>query len=249
MSSPSNSLVFSPAIFGQFPELVAAMSLRSEEQPGNFSMLARGTTPEVAAANRGAFTEMLGVTEADLAFPDLAHGDEIIEVTPGYDQAERPNADAYLTAQHGRLIGVGVADCVAILLYDSVHQAVAAIHSGWRGTVAEIVPKTIQRMSELYQTEPASLYAWMSPAPDRLEYEVGHEVSRRFDGRYITKKSKDKDWLDNRLAVQDQLLAAGVPPDQLAVDPRSTIADLHLHSHRRDGDKAGRMLAVIGLRA
>ncbi len=239
---------FHPTIFEQFPELVAAHSLRDTTRPHNFTMTAGGTTAEVAAANLSAFAEMNGFTTSQLATLKQEHGEAIYELAKNYDQRQRPTADAIIANRKGWLVGVRVADCVTVLLYDPTHHAVAAVHSGWRGSAKNITTATIQAMQNRYGSQAADLHAYVSPAPSRYEYEVGTEVSELFDAKYSSPSKEAKAWFDNKLVVHDQLLTAGVLPAHIEVDPRSTIADNHFHSYRRDGEASGRTLVAIGLK-
>jgi len=240
--------LFRPAIFDRFPELVAAHSLRDPDRPNGFSMTAGGATSETAAANLSAFAEMSDFASSRLAAIKQEHGDAVYELTESYDQGDRPTADAIITDRRGWLIGVRVADCIAVLIYDPGHHAIAAVHSGWRGSASQITTKAIQSLQDHYGSQPDELYASISPAPTRYEYEVGAEVTERFEAKYHSPKSVDKAWFDNKLVVHDQLVAAGLAPDHITVDPRSTIADHRFHSYRRDHEAAGRMIVTIGLK-
>lgn len=88
--------------------------------------------------------------------------------------------DALITNEPGMRIGVKTADCVPILLYDSGHKAVAAIHSGWKGTVQNIISATISRMKEEFSTDPADIRAVIGPCIHVDAFEVGDEVYEKF---------------------------------------------------------------------
>ena len=89
--------------------------------------------------------------------------------------------DAVMTNQAGVCIGVSTADCIPVLLYDEEHHAVAAIHAGWRGTLARIVHKTIQEMAFTYHTDPKKLKAVIGPGISIDSFEVGDEVYEAFE--------------------------------------------------------------------
>ena len=71
--------------------------------------------------------------------------------------------DAIITQERGICIGISTADCIPILLYDAKNQAIAAIHAGWRGTVARIVEQTIHAMTQAFDTQPQHLYGAIGP--------------------------------------------------------------------------------------
>lgn len=246
MSNDGETRWFRPTVFDAYPEIVAVHSLRDPGQPGGFSMLYAVDEPALAA-NRTALAAGGGFSAERLAFPRLEHGDRVVEVTDNYDGANRPTADAVMTDRPGWLVGVAVADCVAVLLYDPTHHAVAAVHSGWRGSAKNIAGTAVQALADRYGSQPSELIAYLSPTPLRNEYEVGHEVSRQFGAKYHTPKSDSKDWFDNKAVVYDQLLAAGLSADHIESDPRSNLSDRRFHSYRRDGGASGRMIVAIGI--
>lgn len=88
--------------------------------------------------------------------------------------------DALITNERGLRIGVKTADCVPILLYDACHKAVAAIHSGWKGTVQNIISATITRMKAEFSTDPADIRAVIGPCIHVDAFEVGDEVYDKF---------------------------------------------------------------------
>jgi YfiH family protein len=88
--------------------------------------------------------------------------------------------DALATRTPGLLLGVQAADCVPILLADARNHAVAAIHAGWRGTLARIAVKTLGRMRMEFGTRPRDVVAAVGPAIGRCCYNVGPEVAQAF---------------------------------------------------------------------
>ncbi len=111
--------------------------------------------------------------------------------------------DALLTAQAGLLLAAQTADCVPILLVDAKRRVVAAIHAGWRGTLARIAAKTLGRMRLEFGTRPADVVAAIGPAIGRCCYEVGPEVAQAFLGQFPAAP----EWFDgpfDRLAAGEE---------------------------------------------
>jgi YfiH family protein len=106
--------------------------------------------------------------------------------------AEAPKADALATRTPGLLLGVQTADCVPILLADTRQRVVAAIHAGWRGTLARIAMKTLGRMRMEFGTRPRDVVAALGPAIGRCCYEVGPEVAQAFAAQF----PDAADWFD-----------------------------------------------------
>ena len=80
---------------------------------------------------------MLGISENQLVFPRQTHTDQVAEIE-SIPETELKDTDAMITGQTGICLCVQTADCVPVLLFDPEKKAIAAIHSGWRGTVKNI---------------------------------------------------------------------------------------------------------------
>ena len=118
--------------------------------------------------------EALGLRLEDLALPRQVHSDNICWMKkPG-----RPEqTDAVITDQPGLCVCVKTADCIPLLLYDTKKHLVAAVHAGWRGTVARIVSKTIKQMQPV---SPDDIHAIIGPGISLEWFEVGDEVYEAF---------------------------------------------------------------------
>jgi YfiH family protein len=137
---------------------------------------------ERVAANRAKFAEAIGAREMPLVTLRQFHSDVIHVAAAPCDEA--PKADALITGTPGLLLGVQTADCVPILLADTRKRVVAAIHAGWRGTLARIAVKTLGRMSMEFGTRPRDVVAALGPAIGRGCYEVGPEVAQAFAAQF-----------------------------------------------------------------
>lgn len=195
-----------------------------------------------------ALAEHLDIRRDDIVTATQVHGSNVIIVDD-----ERPDpsipADALVTNRERWVLGVKLADCCGVLLIDPVHRAIAAIHSGWRGTAGDIVGAVLTKMHDVYATQASDVYAWLSPCASGDVYEVRDDVASVLPDFCTPVPGTTSQWtFDNHAALTAQLRAAGVRPSSITCDPSCTITDVHWHSHRRDGIQAGRMLAFIGLR-
>jgi YfiH family protein len=190
--------------------------------------------------------------------------------------AEPCNGDASLTDTAGLLLAVQTADCVPILLVDPKKRAIAAIHAGWRGTLARIAEKTAGQLQMRFGCRPSDLIAAVGPAIGACCYEVGTELVTRF----VSQFAEAEEWfdeprtgdepnplqwlnmmppghqprptnvrLDLRRANRAQLLAAGLAQKNIYVSDLCTACrtDL-LFSYRQEADRSGRLLSAIGMR-
>jgi YfiH family protein len=158
--------------------------------------------------------------------------------------------DALVTNRPGLAVAVKTADCFPILLADPVAHVVAAIHAGWRGTAAGIVTSTIERMRELYGSEPRDILAAIGPGIEACCFEVGPEVAREFahwDRRLSCTTTKEM--VDLAAANAHQLADSGVPRNNIAHAGLCTADRTDLFfSFRKERDRAGRMVSWIALR-
>jgi YfiH family protein len=180
--------------------------------------------------------------ESDARGPELARG-------------ETEYCDALITNAQHVLVGVKTADCVPILLGDARTQAVAAIHAGWRGTLALIIARTLERMRLEYDTRPEDVRAAIGPSALRCCYEVGHEVIEAFRSSFaeadelLTPTREGHALIDLQRANRNQLIAAGIFSQHIHAAPLCTMCRTDLFfSYRREKPhgRVGRLMSVIG---
>jgi polyphenol oxidase len=94
----------------------------------------------------------MDIEYSNLVFPSQVHKTRIVNVTRATSKEELMETDALITNQKGICISVMSADCVPILIYDRKNHAAGAVHSGWRGTVARILEKTLNTMKAEFGT-------------------------------------------------------------------------------------------------
>ena len=238
--------VTKPAIFQSIPGLVAGVSTRHgglSESPYSSLNLGIHTddSPDIVEKNLALFCEDIGVSPSDLARSYQVHGDKIwVTGRPGY----QTGFDAMVSVQAGVFAGVSIADCTPILLADPVAGICAAIHAGWKGTVAGIVEKTAKRMIENRGSNPANILAYIGPCIGLANFEVGDEVAAQFAAEYKTRVN-NKWHVDLKAANAAQLEKLGIT--QIEIDPACTVENnADYFSHRKEKGFTGRMIALIG---
>ena len=160
------------------------------------------------------------------------------KVLRGKTEGLQGEADALITTTPELWISIRTADCLPILLADPGARIVAAVHAGWRGTVEEIVGRTVHEMLAL-GAELSSLSAAIGPGIGLCCFEVGPEVSPHFG-------AEGKTCVDLAEANERQLLEAGLDLDNIWVSKHCTKCNPDLfHSYRRDAEAAGRMVSAI----
>jgi polyphenol oxidase len=206
---------------------------------------------EVVKKNRSALALAMGVMENRLYFPSQVHRTRIVEVDVHTRKDDLLETDALVTAHAGFCIAVMSADCVPVLLYDKANRVVAAVHSGWRGTVARIVEKTLYFMENRFGTKGENLIAGIGPSVSQESYEVGEEVieevQKSFSGQELMIHHRaGKAKLDLWKANQIQLQEFGVPSSQIETSDLCTVLNNDEFFSARKGD-AGRFAAGIVL--
>jgi polyphenol oxidase len=184
--------VLEAQIFRKIPWLVHGFSTRVGVE--------KWDTPAAIAANRTKLLKSIGTAKMPLATLRQMHSDVAHLVCDAKEASRTPVAagDAAMTVEAGVLLSVQTADCVPILLADTKRRAIAAVHAGWRGTLARIVVKTLGRMRQEFGTHPQDVVAAIGPAIGGCCYEVGPEVAKEFASQF----EKAGEWFDEQFSPQ-----------------------------------------------
>jgi len=173
------------------------------------------------------------------------HGKEIIRTS---EMRHLPEGDGWFgEGVAGVLYGIKTADCLPLLLFDPITKHLAALHCGWRSTLAEIVPSAL----DLFQSigvNTGNLLCAIGPALGPCCFEVGAEFEKMVDDSYLKPADGGKFYLDLPSLVKGQLLNGGVAEDSIEDTGLCTLCeDSSFFSHRRSGEKE-RMCSFIGVR-
>jgi len=180
----------------------------------------------------------------------------LAEAKPAEDaRGDTIYCDVIVSNVPGVLAGVKTADCVPILIGDPRTGAYAAVHAGWRGTLAGAATKALQRMDTEYKTQPQDVLIAIGPAAGACCYEVGADVIDLFKDSFpnqdlFSETRRDHACIDLLKANLNQSISAGVAPDNIYVAPLCTMCRNDLFfSYRREKNvqgKVGRLMSVIG---
>ena len=182
------------------------------------------------------------------------HGADVFHVDQCADFKNGWKGDALISSDPSQIITIKVADCVPILLAGTDGKIVSAIHAGWRGVVAEVVPNALRKLMEASGLSADNIIAAIGPCIGIDAFEVGPEVIgefRRVFGNSVPIRLNEghsgKGHIDLKAAVAQQLLNLGVPENQIDTTDQCTVANAYdFYSHRRDNGLTGRMAAMIG---
>jgi hypothetical protein len=173
------------------------------------------------------------------------HGRTVKVVTAEDVSTPPPTADALVTDVTGVLLMVQVADCQPVLLCDPVKRAVAVVHAGWRGSVANVVAATVHTLKERYGTRPRDLVAGIGPSLGPCCGEFIH-YRREIPENLWAFRVGDHHF-DFWAVTRSQLVAEGLAPQRIETAGWCTRCRTDLfYSYRKEGT-TGRFAAVIGL--
>jgi YfiH family protein len=186
------------------------------------------------------------------------HGDALVVVQgrDGVAEVAGVEADGLLTDSPEVALAVFTADCLPVLIADPRRGAVAAVHSGWRGTAARISGAAVRRLTEEFGSRPEDLLVAVGPAIGPCCYEVDRPVLEKMEaafpgvsGLFLTPSGGGKAFLDLRAAVAWDLKETGVRGENVTLMDECTACQAEwFFSYRREGRDTGRLAAIIGLR-
>lgn len=179
------------------------------------------------------------------------HGVEILKVdTVASTFFLRDGYDGYMSDLPGIVLGTFHADCVPLYFYDPAHRAIGLAHGGWRGTVAGIAGRMVERMQEEFGTVAGELRVMIGPCISQMGYEVDLpviEACRASTGMTgLAMKDETHANLDLAAIHLKILLKKGVFENNIVIDSRKTDQNPTLfYSYRQEGTGTGRMFAWI----
>jgi YfiH family protein len=249
LSQKNTMYILKPYIFQKFPEIIFGLSTKiggnGKSQYGFNLSYSVGDEKSIVDFNRKIFFESIGLDVNKIAFQRQIHS-AIVKITnAGGDNGE---SDALITNNKNLGLAVTIADCTPIFIYDWKNKVLAAVHSGWRGTAEKILTKTLLLLRDNFGSDPENLFVYIGPSISVLNYEVGKEVAKKFEDKYVISKN-EKLFLDISGNNYDMILEFGVPKNQIQKSEMCTFEFRSImHSYRRDGAKSGRSLGVIGIK-
>ena len=221
-----------------------------------------GDTEEHIAKCRLELCKELGIKDNCLILPRQTHDNKVICIDREFTEQSKEEQtallhgmDAIITDLPQTCIGISTADCIPILLYDDTQRVIAAVHAGWRGTVAEIAKECIHTMCNNYGCRATDIKAIIAPGISIDAFEVGDEVYEKFaeaefpmekiSKRYPAEQGEKWHidlWEANRLLMID----AGIKENNITITGICTYTNHEdFFSARRLGINSGRIFNGI----
>jgi YfiH family protein len=192
--------------------------------------------------NKNLTLESLKAHYPDLQFATLnqVHSATVFEVNEA--SMDRKSGDGHISIKKDLALVLKTADCLPVLFYDSMHTFVAACHAGWRGLVAGVIEKTVEKCKT--HSDLDKLRVVIGPGIKKENYEVSGDVASQITEKQIA--ATEKRHIDLPEIAIRKLVAAGIDRRGIIVDPRDTFTDSDLPSHRENQTKK-RMLSWIAI--
>lgn len=210
-----------------------------------------GDDPALVDANRALVAAAAGYQAAALQAMKHVHGTAVWRV--GEPEPTPAEFDGLVCDRPGPVLGAFAADCMPLLFADPVARVCGAAHAGWRGTVAGVAARVVERMVEL-GSSPSDVRVAIGPSIGPCCFEVGPEVVAEFRGRFgalagLVVDGPVREHVDLRVALTATVREAGVPTAQVdATPPCTRCHPERFFSYRRDGRAGGIHMGFIGLR-
>ncbi|MCW2511425.1 MAG: yfiH [Mycobacterium sp.] len=202
-----------------------------------------GDDPAAVAANRARLAKAVGLGDDGIVWMNQVHGDRVVAVDGPVDGAI-DDADGLVTANPRLALAVVTADCVPVLMSDARAGVVAAVHAGRVGTQKGVVARALDAMvAKGAHAEDVAVF--LGPAVSGRNYEVPDDMAAEVEAAVPgsrTTTARGTAGLDLRAGITRQLTELGITA--IDVDPRCTVDDPNLFSHRR-GAPTGRLASLV----
>lgn len=211
-----------------------------------------GDNPKIVSQNVCDMKLAVGIHDGRIVTMKQLHGEEIVEVKDK-KLKEAGEADGMVTQEQEIFLAVLTADCVPVLFVAPEKRLLAAVHAGWRGTLAGIAAKTVRLFKEKYNVPGSEIEAALGPSIGGCCYEVKQDVT----GPLIEKWGKlaepaiaprdGQSYVDLRRLNRAILEQSGVPPEKIHnVGGCTSCAAEEFFSYRRERKETGRQISFIG---
>ncbi len=193
--------------------------------------------------------EKISLEEKHIIVPQQVHGNGCLTIKKGGPLKKKYKGDVVLTDRKDIFLAVSVADCLPIFLVEPKSKVVGLIHAGWRGTLLGIAKETIRKAKNEFSCDPKNFTILLGPAIQRCCYEISETIAILFEEDCLTRMPGQKAKLNLIYANVKQFLNCGVEREKIFASNDCTCCNKEMfHSFRRDGVKAGRMIAFVGIK-
>ncbi|MBI2459662.1 MAG: peptidoglycan editing factor PgeF [Parcubacteria group bacterium] len=210
------------------------------------SQLVEGAPDKETIENRKKFFSKLKIELADMAWAQVAQGLKIARVNAAQAGKIIKAADGLMTDVKGLALAVTAADCLPIYFYDPVKQVIGLAHAGWRGLAKNFPARLIKKLAGKYKSDIKQIKVFVGPHIKSCHFEVRPDVAAKFrDYPKHLRKRPSKIFIDLAGVVKEQLVIAGLKPENFKVFGGCTYDNKNYFSFRRDQGKTVKAMAAF----
>ena len=212
----------------------------------------RGVSPIKQESIKSICNE-LNLDSSKFIMAEQDHTKNIAIINNGNESLE--DIDGLITNQKGFVLASKSADCTSLLMYDPEKNAIASVHSGWRGTAKKIAVETVNKMKETYGSKPENIICCICPSIRKCHFEVGKEVKEIFQDEFkdidldkVIEETKPKEkWHIDTIEINKILLKRLGLKEENIIDSKICSVCNHniIHSYRMEKEKYGLETAII----
>jgi len=213
--------------------------------PGIKAIFSYKSFPAEGVDGRKTLAEDVGFNSRSLIIPNQIHSTHISFCS---DQGRIPECDGVFSTNPNLICSIQVADCMPVYFAHRTEAVFGLVHAGWRGLVNGIFSEsgTILKYHEHVLTD---FEIVIGPSIQNCCFEVSDDVMNQFDPRFVENKKNGKYRIDLQRLALARLGRSGFNKDKIQVMKDCTFCqDQRYHSYRRNGEKSGRMIGLIGMK-
>lgn len=241
----------------EYKKIVHAFTLKSFDFGSNNTYKEK---EQEIQKNYKAVCNLLNLDYKNIIRPYQTHTKNIVVLTDEYGifPIELENVDGLITDKQNKILSLVFADCTPIYLFDKNKNVIANVHSGWEGTLKQIVKEAVQKMIKEFSCNPKDIICAIGPTIRKCHFEVDEDVKDRFydvfkdicKEQFIIKaENKQKYYIDTVYLNKQMLMKAGIPEQNIIDSNICTVCNNKiLHSYRVEKENSGRSTAIISLK-
>lgn len=246
-------------LYANNDQYISGLTLKDFTEPESNNMALHACrNPQSIVANREKLASFLKVSLTDFVCTQQTHSANFRRVSlsdKGCGSHDTANAfadtDALYTYDSGVVLCSFAADCVPVILHDKKSGLIGVVHSGWQGTIKEIMPKLLQQLIQIEKCDPGNLDIQIGAAISQKQFEVDQDVFLKFDSlgyanefMYFN-RSTNKYHIDNQQIVKRQCEMAGVPSEQIQLDATCTFSCPDGFSYRQEKNSGRHLIFAL----
>jgi YfiH family protein len=230
--------------FNKFPDVMIAISLRTDK---NMKVFYESGEDKEAPVNRERFLKKLDLSSKDLISVKSISGSNVEIVTEKDLGSFIGNTDGLITARKNVYLAITVADCLPVIVFDPKKEVVGLLHCGWKGIEKNIIEKAVNKMKDIFNSDPQDFAAVIGPGIGTCHFEVKEDLIEKFASYpEAFNKHDGKTFMDLKLVAHKKLEECEIRPENISASPDCTYCQPEkYYSFRRDRSMPLQAMMVV----